>query len=220
MTTERSFGHNIYLMSADTDQALVPAPPEPARSDAKQALLLRLKAVFVTHGYTGASLSRLAAASGLGKASLYHHFPGGKEEIAGTLLRDAVGELQQHVFAPILVATDAPLKRGDAARRLRRTIERFTDYVDRGESHCLLALFAQEGAPGVNHHALREQFERWRWGLAHCYEATGRKPKAARRAAADLLNALYGSLLLARALHDPRQLRQSAKRLLNQIEAP
>ena len=40
----------------------------------RQELEDRLARVFLDYGYEGASLSRLAAASGLGKASLYHHW--------------------------------------------------------------------------------------------------------------------------------------------------
>ncbi|TGQ06111.1 helix-turn-helix domain-containing protein, partial [Mesorhizobium sp. M00.F.Ca.ET.217.01.1.1] len=38
--------------------------------------------VFREHGYEGASLALIGAATGLGKGSLYHFFPGGKEEMA------------------------------------------------------------------------------------------------------------------------------------------
>jgi AcrR family transcriptional regulator len=41
-----------------------------------------LAEVFREHGYEDASLSLLSQATGLGKGSLYHFFPGGKEEMA------------------------------------------------------------------------------------------------------------------------------------------
>lgn len=45
--------------------------------------LLRL---FREYGYDGATLSKISQATGLGKASLYHHFPGGKDEMVETVL--------------------------------------------------------------------------------------------------------------------------------------
>ena len=45
-------------------------------------LIERLAKVFKDYGYQGASMSIIAKASGLQKASLYHRFPGGKEQMA------------------------------------------------------------------------------------------------------------------------------------------
>ncbi|MEM8810542.1 MAG: TetR/AcrR family transcriptional regulator, partial [Cyanobacteria bacterium P01_G01_bin.38] len=42
----------------------------------KDAAIAKLTPVFRRYGYEGASLSMLSKATGLGKASLYHHFPG------------------------------------------------------------------------------------------------------------------------------------------------
>jgi AcrR family transcriptional regulator len=42
-------------------------------------ILLKL---FRQFGYDGVTLSKISQATGLGKASLYHYFPGGKAEMA------------------------------------------------------------------------------------------------------------------------------------------
>ena len=52
------------------------------RSEAVQKLVM----VFRQHGYEGATLSKISEATGLGRASLYHHFPGGKQEMARAVL--------------------------------------------------------------------------------------------------------------------------------------
>ncbi|MDP6012869.1 MAG: TetR/AcrR family transcriptional regulator [Alphaproteobacteria bacterium] len=49
------------------------------RSERKERLVAALSDMFCTHGYGGASVAVLVRAAGLSKASLYHHFPGGKE---------------------------------------------------------------------------------------------------------------------------------------------
>jgi len=59
----------------------------------RDALLRQLGQVFRERGYEGATLTQLAAATGLGKASLYHHFPGGKAEMADVLVRDAIADV-------------------------------------------------------------------------------------------------------------------------------
>ena len=42
--------------------------------------------LFRQHGYDGATLSKISQVTGLGKASLYHHFPKGKDEMVQEVL--------------------------------------------------------------------------------------------------------------------------------------
>ena len=48
----------------------------------REEVVDRLTRVFRREGYDGASLARLSEATGLGRSSLYHHFPRGKEDMA------------------------------------------------------------------------------------------------------------------------------------------
>ncbi len=181
-------------------------------SDAKSQILANVRPVFIQHGFVGASVALLANASGLGKASLYHHFPGGKNEIAGVLLRQAVDQLQSRVFAPTQ-------KKGDPKQRLATVVDRFVVYTGDGADHCLLALFAQEQAPMVDQAAVAALTATWRSQLSDCFEAAGAKPKAANRAAGAMLNQLYGALVLARMSDEPKLLLQAAKRIKNDLIA-
>lgn len=176
----------------------------------KSQLLALLQPTFTQYGFNGASIARLATATGLGKASLYHHFPGGKNEIAGVLLRQAVEQLQSKVFV-------SQGKRSSPGERLAGVVDRFAEYCDDGQSFCLVALFAQEQAPVIDQPAIAELFTTWRGVLAECYEAAGYKPKAANRAAAALINTLYGALLMARMTDEPKLFLQAAKRCKNQL---
>ncbi|WP_228028016.1 TetR/AcrR family transcriptional regulator [Chitinibacter fontanus] len=53
----------------------------------KEQLIEQLRRVFHTYGYDGTSLSLISQATGLGKGSLYHHFPNGKQEMASAVLQ-------------------------------------------------------------------------------------------------------------------------------------
>ena len=53
----------------------------PAAPLQKTEIVNRIAMVFRQHGYEGASLSLIADATGLGRSSIYHHFPGGKDEM-------------------------------------------------------------------------------------------------------------------------------------------
>lgn len=81
--------------------------PRPAKHT-KTMLLDKLAKVFRYYGYDGASMSELSRATGLSKASLYHHFPNGKKEMAEKVLAEEGRRLQQHVLVPFQ-ANKAPL---------------------------------------------------------------------------------------------------------------
>ena len=74
----------------------MPAPLLP-----KSELLARLSDTFRRLGYDGASITDIASATGLGKSSLYHYFPGGKEQMAADVLTDLAQALEANLFAPL-----------------------------------------------------------------------------------------------------------------------
>ncbi|GAB2632894.1 TetR/AcrR family transcriptional regulator [Nocardia goodfellowii] len=71
-----------------------PADPQPAGLDGGQRTIVHMVSesrrrievaaagLLARHGYHGFGLKKLSAAAGLPYGSIYHHFPGGKEEIA------------------------------------------------------------------------------------------------------------------------------------------
>jgi AcrR family transcriptional regulator len=178
---------------------------DPTPVPARDALLEQLAGVFLSRGYEGATLSELARAAGLSKASLYHHFPGGKAEMAAVLLRTAVATLQRDVFSQLLTTSDP-------AQGLAELIDAFGRYVAAGGGHCLVAVLAQ-GSVGQQHGRLiAAQYRDWLSLLASRFEALGAKPKRAQREAAEFLAILYGLVLSARLLGDPDHLRRGLKR--------
>lgn len=53
----------------------------PRETDTKTSLLDAFANALARVGYPGVSMSEVAAAAGIKKPSLYHHFPGGKESL-------------------------------------------------------------------------------------------------------------------------------------------
>lgn len=178
----------------------------------RAALVKQIAGVFRARGYEGATLSQLAAVTGLGRASLYHHFPGGKAEMADVLIRQAIADAQRLAFQH-LDGTDAP------DDRLRRFLSGFGDYLERGGGACLLGVLAMGSAHHAHDALIEGQFRDWQSALARVYEAGGHKPKRAGRLARELLNAIYGAQVVARLCHDPRHLQRSLKRLSRQLSA-
>ncbi|MEM1434969.1 MAG: TetR/AcrR family transcriptional regulator [Pseudomonadota bacterium] len=170
-----------------------------------------LRGVFLHNGYAGTSIANLAAATELGKASLYHHFPGGKAAMARALIRDAVTDLQQNAFAG---AQDDD----DPKARIGVVIDEFERYVEHGRAPCLLALFALENAEVLDRPQLARQFESWLEDVAQAFEALGEPPKAARRRADRLFADLYGFICLAALRSDPKVFTRGIKQLRRELK--
>jgi AcrR family transcriptional regulator len=172
----------------------------------------QLVTVFKKRGYEGATLNQLADATGLGKASLYHHFPGGKAEMAAVLLRRAVARLQKSAFSRLT-------KSAPATQRLQQFVDGFSAYTEHGESQCLVAVLAQGSIRETHGDSIARQFQDWTATLTSVFEETGQKPRRARRLAADLLARLYGELLTAQLLGDPKHFRRGIKRIKKSLPA-
>ena len=98
-----------------------------------------LAEVFRTHGFDGASLSLIGAATGLGKGSLYNFFPGGKEEMAQAVLDEIDGWFRREVFTPLREAAEPR----QGIRAMFQVVDR---YFHSGRRVCLIGAFAL-GAP-------------------------------------------------------------------------
>ena len=197
---------------ADADSEDLQAQSSANRSASREGLLETLGAVFESRGYDGATLSLLSATTGLGKASLYHHFPGGKADMAAALLRDRVSLLERLAFSR-LQGSMPP------AVRLAEFIDGFREYVQDGQQNCLLLVF-REGTAGAQHgENIADQYTDWQSRLAATFEESGLKPKRAERAAAELLSSLYGALVTARLTGNPDTFKRQAKRLKKALSA-
>lgn len=93
----------------------------------KQEILEHALSLFMTKGYEGASMSDLAAATGIKKASLYAHYSG-KEEIFSAVFTGVVEEYRETIQS-------ITLKRADesALTRLERMFRAFLRYCHNNE---------------------------------------------------------------------------------------
>ncbi|MEM9622840.1 MAG: TetR/AcrR family transcriptional regulator [Pseudomonadota bacterium] len=184
------------------------------RTTSRPDLFVQLHSVFVQRGYDGATLANLAAATGLSKASLYHHFPGGKLEMIENLVRQSIADLHKKAFSHL--QTQAPPK-----QRLGAFVEGFSAYCEQGEKHCLLAVISQQKSAGDElagvHTAISEQFADWQNLLADVIQQAGSKPKKARRDAVGTMSTLYGGLVLARIHQDPGHFKAAVRSQLKNL---
>jgi TetR/AcrR family transcriptional regulator, lmrAB and yxaGH operons repressor len=166
----------------------------------------RLTEVFREHGFEGASLSLISEATGLGKGSLYHAFPGGKAEMAEAVLARIDEWFEHAVFVP-LRGGDPP----DAAiRAMMRSVDR---YFRSGHRTCLVGSFALGNARDRFSARIGGYFTAWRDALASVLVRAGCPAAEAAALAEDAVGGIQGALVAARAFADPSVFGRVAARI-------
>ena len=152
--------------------------------------------VFREHGFEGASLSLIGERTGLGKGSLYHFFPGGKEEMAAAVLAEIDGWFATHIFKPL---REEP----NAVHAIAHMFQAVEEYFKSGRRVCLVGALALNDSRDRFATQIGGYFADWNDALAVALMRAGYGPKKARRRAEECLAAIQGALVLARALDDP-----------------
>lgn len=155
--------------------------------------LLRL---FRQYGYDGATLSKISQATGLGKASLYHHFPGGKDEMVEAVLNYLEIWLDQNILQT-LNSPNEPLS------RLRQMCERVNEVYDGGKQPCLSAILLLGSARDVFHDKVKAIYQIWIDAIANVLIESGLNKELAQQQAEDAAIAIQGSLIVSQGLDDP-----------------
>lgn len=178
--------------------------PHGAGDEARAALVARIYELFRDRGFDGVSIADISAETGLGKSSLYHHFPGGKDDMAAAVAASAQAWLAASVFAPLR----APVGR---ARRIEGMLTATDTLFGGGTSPCLVASLMVGRPEGPLGATLAAIFRDWIAEIAAALVATG-SPKAKAEAKARFALAhLEGGLLVARALDDRQHFAEAVR---------
>src|SRR3569833_2835516 len=163
----------------------------PAALDEKEkaAIVDRLFVVFQDHEYEGASLADLSRATGLGKSSLYHHFPGGKEQMAEAVLEKGKAFIQAAV-------ADVAKSPGSLRARIRKIIAALDLLYANGRNPCVLGRLAVSEIGPKGRQLAHDIFSIWTEGVAHLARETGMSQPRARQFAEDWIARVQGSLIL------------------------
>jgi TetR/AcrR family transcriptional regulator, lmrAB and yxaGH operons repressor len=167
----------------------------PAATISKDEIVDRLFALFQEHGFDGASLSDVSRATGLGKSSLYHHFPDGKLQMAQAVLERA-GIV---IDAEIVKVAHAPLP---LKARLRKIVALLNQMYSEGRVLCVLGRLALSTVREDTQGSVNEVFEAWIGAIAALAKESGMTPQRARHFAEDWIARLQGSLILQAATGD------------------
>jgi AcrR family transcriptional regulator len=166
-------------------------------SDTKDRILDSTAELFRRQGYTGTGMKQIAAEASAPFGSVYHFFPGGKEELGAEVIRTS-GRMYMQLFASI--AVEAP----DVLAAVREFFAgagetlRETDYADA----CPIATVALEVAS--TNETLRiataEVFQQWIDGATAYFAFAGIPDTRARELALSMLSLLEGAFVFCRAM--------------------
>ncbi|MDH6109248.1 TetR/AcrR family transcriptional repressor of lmrAB and yxaGH operons [Kitasatospora sp. MAP12-15] len=166
--------------------------------DARSRLLATAGVLFKRQGYASTGVKQLLDTSGTVAGSLYHHFPGGKEEVALAVIMQAGQDITR--------ALSTALTALGTAGGLDRFISHLASTMDAtgGLEGCPIAPVAVESptAGEAVRRAAAGQFAAWTDAIAAQLRSEGHPPESARTLAQVLLAALEGALLLDRTAGD------------------
>jgi len=172
----------------------------------RERLIAAMREALATRGYHGIGLNELLASAGAPKGVLYHHFPGGKSELAVAAIGAVADQLGSSLDKLMQRAAGDPVKALAAWMDVaQQTLEK--SGFQRG---CPLATVALETTP--DDQALRAvlsaTFAAFRERLANALAVAGIADSRARGLAALIVSAYEGALLQSRvagnvqAMHD------------------
>jgi TetR/AcrR family transcriptional regulator, lmrAB and yxaGH operons repressor len=191
----------------------------------KQTHVPTLLKLFRQFGYEGLTLSRISQETGLGKASLYHHFPGGKIEMAEAALTQVNQWLETRIL-PILVAAASREKKRriqpiDAFRAMCTETHQF---FEGGQNSCLWAvLVLEKSSETLFHSQISWAFSQWIEAIAQVLITAGLDDTLAKQRGEDAMMAIQGALILSHSLHDfapfQRVIQQLPQQLCQDLES-
>jgi AcrR family transcriptional regulator len=172
-------------------------------------------ALFMQRGYAASGLKDISSAGAATIGSLYHFFPGGKEELAAETLRTS-GAAYQALVEAVFDSEDGIVAGVRACFDGAAAALEATDYADA----CPIATVALEVAS--SNEPLRivtnEIFERWIESAATRLERGGVDPARTRELAMVLVAGLEGGFLLSRAAKSPAPMRAIGGAMVQLVE--
>lgn len=182
----------------------------PAPQFTRETVVDRLLGAFRRYGYDAASLGQLSSATGLGRSSLYHYFPGGKEDMARAVFDHVDDWARDAIFAPIHAS-------GPPEQRLRQVIGVLDEFYDGGAKACFFGNLVVGDAGVVFKDRLSASLRKLIEGFARLAKEKGVSEREAQQRGEDAVVRIQGALIVARGLGDPAPFRRVLKRLPNDL---
>lgn len=174
----------------------------------KEELITNLFEVFRQCGYDGASMEALAQATGLRKSSLYHRFPGGKEQMAQEVLKTVAQWIKTHVLS----VSQLPIP---VEEKLDQVIHHFYELYEGGKKSCILRSMSTESGLEKFGDLIRRSFQDMHDGFKTIAIEFGKDASESDKLAREAILKIQGSLVVGKGMGEP----QLFQNTLNGIEA-
>jgi AcrR family transcriptional regulator len=166
----------------------------------RQRILDTTAEFFMRYGYTGTGMKQIVAAANAPFGSLYHFFPGGKEQLGQEVIRSSGLMYQQLLEGIIDAAPDIVTGVRDCFTGAAALLEE-TDYADACPIETVALEVASTNEP--LRQACADVFESWIEAATDRFRQAGIGKRRARELAIHLIAALEGAFVLSRALRSP-----------------
>jgi TetR/AcrR family transcriptional repressor of lmrAB and yxaGH operons len=157
----------------------------------------KIAEVFRLYGYEGASVRLLSEATGLERASLYHRFPGGKEQMAASIVAETCKWFERHVFTQLK-------KDSSPEDKVRRVAANLRDFYRRGALWCVLDTMTLGGGTPAIRNSIHAAYTAWLDAFEQVAREAGMPAPLARSRAQQALIEIEGSLVVARVTGDSK----------------
>jgi AcrR family transcriptional regulator len=166
-------------------------------SSTKERILDSTAELFRRQGYTATGIKQIAADASAPFGSVYHFFPGGKQELGAEVIRTS-GRLYMQIFADVIAENPEVIPAIEAFFSGAGETLRETDYADA----CPIATVALEVAStnDVLRQATADVFEEWMAGATEYFAFAGIPRAPARELAFSMLSLLEGAFIFCRAM--------------------
>ena len=185
-------------------------------SETRDRLLQTGERLFQLQGYAATGLKQLAAEAAAPWSSMYHFFPGGKEQMGAEIIRYAAGRYAAKIDEAFAAFAD-PVDAVAAIFRVECAILEGSDF----RNGCPVASVTLDVASTVE--ALRqpcaEAFAAWIAAIARGFVAAGIEAALAQDLASFILSSLEGAIVLSRAAKDTGPLKRSAESVCRALRA-
>ncbi|WP_280358914.1 TetR/AcrR family transcriptional regulator [Nocardia otitidiscaviarum] len=164
------------------------------RSSAREQMLTSAVLLFRERGVDGTALADVVEHAGAPRGSIYHHFPGGKAQVAEEATRRAGAAMGAMI--------GASLAQGDPVATLRMVVAVFREQLRATDfrAGCPVAAAALEGGEYPRAREVAgEAFTAWEQTISAALWQRGLALERARSVAAMALSSIEGALLLAKA---------------------
>ena len=159
-------------------------------------IMVSLVKTFRSKGYEGTSIAELAQSTGLKKASLYHRFPNGKQEMATAVLNHIDEWVETHIIKSLMDKSKTP------TQRLINGLDEIRNSYDGGKETCIFRALSLGDSLALFNQHIKNGMHKWVDAFENLGISFGLSITDAHKNAMNTLIKIQGSLIVTKGLND------------------